>query len=232
MNKKTYLVIGGTSGIGLEIVKKLSIQGHEVYAGSRTNRNLDVYDSVTHLEIDITKDPAEWDALPDQIDGIVYCPGTIHLQPFRRIKEEELIQDFQINVVGAVKVLQKAYSTLRKTPYGSVVLFSTVAVQKGMSFHTSVAAAKGAVEGITRTLAAEFAPNIRVNAIAPSLTDTPMAENLLSSDEKKERSANMHALKRVGKAEDQANAALFLLGEESGWMTGQILHVDGGLSVI
>ncbi len=163
---------------------------------------------------------------------MVYLPGTISLRPFTRIKPADFIKDYEINLVGAVKIIQQLVPNLKKGGQSSVVLFSTVAVQTGMGFHSLVASSKGAIEGLTKALAAELAPSIRVNCIAPSLTDTPLASGLLSSDEKKEASAQRHPLKTVGTPDQLAATAKFLLTEESSWMTGQILHADGGMGSI
>lgn len=232
MEKKTYLIVGGSSGIGFELTKRLAGKGNTVFVYSRSGESLHGIENVVFRPLDITDEMIELSGLPDVIDGLVYCPGTINLKPFRRLDERDFLEDFKVNVTGAVKVIQKAYAALRKSDQASIVMFSTVAVTVGMNFHSSIAASKGAVEGLVRSLAAEFAPKIRVNSIAPSLTDTPLAATLLSTEAKQTSSAEMHPLKRFGKPEDLANAALFLLSQESSWITGQILHVDGGLSVI
>lgn len=230
MDSKNIIVIGGSSGIGLELTKRLSAGGHRVFAYSRTGESLENLANVQFKPLDVTDEVIQLEGLPEVVDGLVYCPGTINLKPFRRLDENDFLNDFRINVTGAVKVIQKAYTALRKSEQSSIVLFSTVAVKVGMNFHSSIAASKGAVEGLVKSLAAEFAPKIRVNAIAPSLTDTPLAASLLSTEVKQNNSIEMHPLKRYGQAEDQVNAAMFLLGTGSSWITGQILHVDGGLS--
>ena len=148
------------------------------------------------------------------------------------MKDEDFLADFNLNVLGAVKSIRTVLPCLKHAEDASIVLFSTVAVQTGMAFHASIASAKGAVEGLTRTLAAEFAPRIRVNAIAPSLTDTPLASKLLSREDSRKAAAERHPLKRVGKPEDVAAAATFLLSDDSSWMTGQVLALDGGMSAI
>jgi NAD(P)-dependent dehydrogenase (short-subunit alcohol dehydrogenase family) len=164
---------------------------------------------------------------------LVYCPGSINLKPFHRFEIEDFRNDYEINVLGAVKVLQACLKPLKKSGSASVVLFSTVAVQVGLGFHASIASAKGAVEGLVKTLAAEWAlSGIRVNAVAPSLTDTPLASQLLASDEKKEASKKRHPMGRYGSPDDIAGTVYYLLSEDSTWMTGQILHVDGGLSSV
>ena len=179
------MVIGGSSGIGLEIVKILSGQGDNVYVGSRTADTLVDLRNVRHFQLDVSEDAFEIE-MPPELHGLAYCPGTIKLRPFQRMSNEDFLADFRINLLGAVNVIRTCLPRLRKSKTGaSIVLFSTVAVQTGMSFHASIASAKGAVEGLTRSLAAEFAPRIRVNAIAPSLTDTPLAGNLISSEDKR-----------------------------------------------
>jgi len=231
MENKNIIVVGSSSGIGKGLVKRLSAN-NLILAYSRGKVAFDNYKNVQYRNLDVTAESLDLGDLPDVIDGLVYCPGTIKLKPFRRLTEEDFINDFRINVTGAVKVIQQIYSNLRKSEHASIVMFSSVAVSLGMSFHSTVAASKGAVEGLVKSLAAEFAPNIRVNAVAPSLTDTPLAESLLSTDARRANSVNMHPLKRVGSIDDQVNAAMFLLGGESSWITGQVLHVDGGLSAI
>ena len=230
MENKNYLIVGGSYGIGLEIVKSLAEQGANVYVLARTNDNLPSYATIYYQEYDALSD--EKIDLPDELHGVVYCPGSINLKPFRSLKPDAFRSDFEINVIGAIKVLQQTQRLLQKTANSSVVLFSTVAVGQGMPYHASIAASKGAIEGLTKTLAAEWAPKVRVNCVAPSLTDTPLAARLLSSDERKEVSAQRHPLKRVGTVSDISEAVCFLLSEKSGWMTGQILGVDGGISAL
>lgn len=225
---KTYLVVGGTQGIGKSVAVALAAQNHQVFA---TGRNVDPTQSEgisyfnwdAHQTIDL---PTDLEA----IDGLVYAPGTINLKPFHRISREEFLNELQINTLGAVEVLQKALPLLKKSPAPSVVMFSTVAVAQGMPFHSSISIAKGAVEGLVKSLAAEWAPSIRINAVAPSLTATALADKLLSTPEKIEASNKRHPLQRIGTAEDIANAALYLLSEQSSWVTGQVLRVDGGMS--
>jgi NAD(P)-dependent dehydrogenase (short-subunit alcohol dehydrogenase family) len=166
------------------------------------------------------------------LHGLVYCPGAINLRPFARIQASDFTNDFNLQVGGAVKVLQAALPALKNSGAASIILFSTVAVQLGLNFHTQVAASKGAIEGLTKALSAELSPNIRVNCIAPSLTNTPLAAGLLNTEQKIEANAQRHPLKRVGTVEDIAEMACFLLSEKSSWTTGQILHVDGGMSTI
>lgn len=233
MEEKNVLVIGGSSGIGLEIVKTLTGQNYKLFVGSRTSDALTALPNVQHIPLDVNEASMELDDLPAELHGLAYCPGTIRLRPFQRLSREEFLEDIQINFLGAVNVIQSCLPRLRKSKTGaSIVLFSTVAVQTGMPFHASIASAKGAVEGLTRALAAEFAPRIRVNAIAPSLTETPLAENLLSNEAKRSASAERHPLKRIGSPRDIAQLAVYLLSDSGSWITGQIMHVDGGMGAL
>ena len=225
---KNILLIGGSYGIGNAIAKELQ-NNNKVYVASRTTDGLQGL-NVTHIPFDASADVLDASKLPEVIDGLVYCPGSINLRPFRGLKLETFESDMQINFFSMVKVLQSVLPQLSASAQSSVVLFSTVAVKMGMPFHTSVSASKGAIEGFAKALAAEYAPKIRVNVIAPSLTDTPLADKFLNNDDKKEKSSQRHPLKRFGKPEDLANMAKFLLSEDSSWMSGQILHVDGGMS--
>ncbi|MBC7493723.1 MAG: SDR family oxidoreductase [Flavobacterium sp.] len=225
---KNILLIGGSYGIGLAIIKEL-VNDNNVYVASRSSDGLQGL-NVTYIEFDALTNDLNVALLPEKIDGLVYCPGSINLRPFRGLKLETFQSDMQVNFFSMVKVIQSILPLLTASNQASIVLFSTVAVKMGMPFHTSVAAAKGAIEGFAKALAAEYAPKIRVNVIAPSLTDTPLADKFLNNDDKKEKSSLRHPLKRFGQSEDLANMAAFLLSEKSSWMSGQILHVDGGLS--
>ncbi|MCU0418100.1 MAG: SDR family oxidoreductase [Cyclobacteriaceae bacterium] len=227
--KKNYLVIGGSTGIGLALARHLKAQGHGTWVAAR--RTI-IEPGIESQVFDAVREDASALTLPDALDGLAYCPGSINLKPFHRLTDQEFTDDFQLNVMGAVKAVRSLLPRLKAADTASVVFFSTVAVAQGMPFHASVAAAKGALEGLTKSLAAEWAPKIRVNCIAPSLTDTPLAARLLASDEKKKASAERHPLKRVGEAEDIANMAAFLLSDQARWISGQILGVDGGMSTL
>ena len=163
---------------------------------------------------------------------MVYCVGAIQLKPFHRISSDDFLNDYQKQVVGAIKIIQYCLPKLKLSDNPSIVLFSTVAVQLGFPFHSMVASSKGAVEGLTKALAAELAPKIRVNCIAPSITNTPLAAGLLNTDEKIAANAQRHPLKKIGQPNDVAKMAEFLLSDDAAWMTGQILHVDGGMSTL
>lgn len=225
---KNILLIGGSYGIGNAIAKELQNDAN-VFVASRTHENL-IGLNIKHIPFDVTSETLDTTSLPSIIDGLVYCPGSINLRPFKGIKPEAFEADLQINFIGLVKVIQAVLPNLVASEQSSIVVFSSVAVSMGMPFHTSVAAAKGAVEGFAKALAAEYAPKIRVNVIAPSLTDTPLADKFLSNEEKREKSALRHPLKRFGTADDIAQMASFLLSDKSSWISGQIFHVDGGMS--
>ncbi|MGM0635037.1 MAG: SDR family NAD(P)-dependent oxidoreductase [Bacteroidota bacterium] len=229
--KKNILLIGGSSGIGFEIAKQLQ-EKHHIYVASRSIGKLEELKNVTHLTFDATKDDAANLDLPETLDGLVYLPGSINLKPFKMMKPTVFESDFQLNFMGLIKSVHALLDRLKKSNQASLVFYSTVAVQTGMPFHTSVAAAKGAIEGFAKALAAEYAPSFRVNVIAPSLTDTPLAEKLLGNEKKKEKMNERHPLKRVGKAEDIAAMTSFLLSNKSAWITGQIIGVDGGMSTL
>lgn len=226
-----YLIVGASSGIGKAIAEDLAKAGHQVYG--TYNKNLcNDQQNLNYHYLDVLSDTYDVSYLPEKIDGLVYCPGSIVLKPFHRMKAEDFVNDYQLQTIGAIKTIQAVLPRLKESGNGSVVLFSTLAVQTGLNFHSMVASSKGAIEGLSRALAAEFAPSIRVNCIAPSLTDTPLAASLLNTEEKKLANAQRHPLKRIGSAEDISNLACFLLSDKSAWMTGQILHLDGGMSVL
>lgn len=224
---KNYVIIGGSSGIGKAIVETLESEGGNVIATYNKNPAED-RSHVKYHKLDVTTDSLKLEDLPEEIHGVAYCPGSINLKPFHRLKEEDYMSDFQLQVVGATKIIKQLLPRLKKANQASIVLFSTVAVQSGFTFHTQVSISKGAIEGLTRALAAELAPTIRVNAIAPALTDTKLAGNLLSTPEKVQYHADKNPLKRVGGPQDIANAAVYLLSDKSSWVTGQIMKVDGG----
>ncbi|CAM3547604.1 short chain dehydrogenase [Flavobacterium saliperosum S13] len=227
---KNILLIGGSYGIGLAIAKELQNKNN-LFIASRSNDNLsDV--NATHISFDAITDTIDTLLLPTVIDGLVYCPGSINLRPFKGLKPEVFETDLQLNFISLVKVIQSVLPNLLAAEQASIVMFSSVAATMGMPFHTSVAASKGAIEGFAKALAAEYAPKIRVNVIAPSLTDTPLADKFLNNETKQEKSAERHPLKRVGKPEDNAQMACFLLSDKSSWITGQIFHVDGGMSTL
>jgi NAD(P)-dependent dehydrogenase (short-subunit alcohol dehydrogenase family) len=222
----TILIIGCSKGIGLATTQKLMENGNRVIGISRN----DCSAPSLHLKLDILSD--ELPTIDEPLDGLVYCPGSINLKPLRGLKPEDFTKDYEINVIGMVKALKHFLPALQKAAHPAVVLYSTVAVQLGMPFHASIAAAKGAVEGITRSLAAEWAPKIRVNCIAPSITDTPLAARLLDTDDKRKAAADRHPLKTIGDCSHIAAMTSFLLSPDAAFITGQIMHIDGGMSAL
>ena len=219
-----YVLIGANSEIALGTRKKLIESGASATCISRTE-NINYSDFILGNAVE-----NELPEVSDSLDGIVYFPGSISLKPFRSFKANDFVNDFQLNVIGAINSIKKYYSNLKEN--SSIVLISTVAVELGMPYHSLVSTSKGAVEGLTRSLAAEFAPKIRVNCVAPSLTNTKLASKFLSNEQKLEGAKNRHPLKSVGSVDDIANAIIFLLRKESKWMSGQVLGVDGGISKI
>ena len=224
--KKNILIIGGTSGIGAALAQQLQEEA-QLYLASRNATEAPV--NAEKINFDTSTEILPIEVLPEHLDGFIYCPGSIQLRPFKGLKPDAFRADFELNVMGAIQCLQQVLPLLQKAPQASVVFFSTVAVQTGMPFHASVASAKGALEGLTRTLAAEWAPKIRVNAIAPSLVNTPLADKFLNNETKQARAAERHPLQRVGTPEEIAALAAFLINDNSAWMTGQIVTVDGGI---
>ena len=224
---RNYIIIGGSSGIGEGIVNLLEQEEATVLATYNNNEKQD-RNKIRYLQFDALNDTLNLDDLPDEIHGLAYCPGTINLKPFHRFTDEDFIEDFKIQVLGATKIIKQLLPKLKKSKEASIVLFSTVAVQFGFNFHSQVSISKGAIEGLTRSLASELSPNIRVNAIAPALTNTSLAGKLLNTPEKLSFHAEKNPLKKVGEAKDVEQADVFLLSERASWINGQILHVDGG----
>ncbi|MGJ8734624.1 SDR family NAD(P)-dependent oxidoreductase [Cellulophaga fucicola] len=221
---KTTVIIGGSKGIGLAITKEL-LATNKVIVISRTAPDLE-HQNLTHFTCDVLTDE-----LPEieSIDGLVYCPGSINLKPITRLSIEDFKEDFEINVIGAVKTIKHYLNAIKKGTNPSIVLFSTVATKLGMPYHASIATSKAGVEGLVKSLGAELAPNIRINAIAPTVTNTDLAAKLLRNDKMIENIKERHPLKRFLDPTDVAHMASFLLSEKTLNMSGQILEIDCGI---
>jgi NAD(P)-dependent dehydrogenase (short-subunit alcohol dehydrogenase family) len=225
------MVIGGSSGIGESIVHRLADSGAKVIVQSRRVASSETAETITH-PLDMMDEKPDFYSFDEPLAGLVYAPGSIRLKPFRALKEADFLDDWKLNFLGAVKATQFYLSALQRSEQASLVFFSTVAAKTGLPYHASIASAKGAIEGLTRSLAAELTPKIRVNTIALSLTDTPLAASLLNSEAKQVASAERHPLKRIGTADEVASLACWLLSDQSAFVTGQVISMDGGLSSI
>jgi len=220
---KTILVVGGSKGIGKAVIDSLK-ESHKIINFSRSEA--ESHQNVTHYSVDVLQD--ELPDLDSEINGLVFCPGSINLKPINRLSLDDFRNDFEINVVSAVKVIQKYINSL-KNNNGSVVLFSTVATVLGMPFHASVSASKSAVEGLTKSLAGEFATKVRFNCIAPTVTDTSLAERLLKNEKQQENMKMRHPLKKYLQAEEVASLATYLLSENASAISGQVFPIDAGI---
>ena len=228
MSKKVYLFAGASSAIALETAKQLQSEGH-VVIGLSTKQLVNGYDDFFEVQ-DYTT--SSFPKIENSLDGVVYFPGTINLKPFHRLTADDFINDFNINTLGAVAFAQAYLPNLKMAESSSIVFVSSVAAQTGLTFHSSIAMAKGALEGLTRALAAELAPQIRVNCVAPSLVNTPLGEKFINTPEKIEQMQKRNPLQKIGQPEDVASAITYLLSSKSKWVTGQVLHIDGGISTL
>lgn len=229
---KNILVVGGSSGIGYACVKVLA-ENDQISCLTRSGAKETLVDNVDYIQGDVCDEAMDYSFIPEKLDALIYCPGTINLKPFTSLKSNDFQHDFNINVMGMVNVIKASLQALKNSGNASVIGFSTVAVSQGMSYHASVAAAKGAVEGLIRSLAAEYAPaGIRFNAIAPSLVNTPLASSLTKPESRLAAISKRHPLNRIGEPEEIASLVRFLVSDDASWITGQVLHIDGGLSSI
>ncbi len=226
----SYLIIGASSGIGQALAAQLTEAGHTVYGTYHTGTITNP--AVQAQAFNVLQDDWQSLTLPETLDGLAYCPGTIDLKPFGRFTDADFRADYQLQVLGAVQAVRRALPQLRRSAHASVLFFSSVAARKGYAFHSLVSTHKAALEGLSKALAAELAPKIRVNCIAPSLTQTPLAGSLLDSDEKLQKLSALNPMKRVGQPEDIATLAAYLLSPQASWMTGQVLAADGGASTL
>ncbi|WP_341216553.1 SDR family oxidoreductase [uncultured Wocania sp.] len=221
---KTIIVVGGSKGIGNAIINKL-VNSCKVVNISRTAPNLE-HVNLNHFSCDVIQEN-----LPEieTVDGLIYCPGSINLKPISRLSIDDFKNDFEINVLGAVKVIQKYLPILKTGNKPSILLFSTVAAKLGMPFHASISTSKSGVEGLVKSLGAELAPTIRINAIAPTVTDTQLASKLLRNDKMIENITERHPLKRFLNPEEVADMAVFLISDKAASMSGQVFEMDCGI---
>lgn len=233
------IVIGATGGIGSALSRRLAAAGHTVHAIARDAAKLEALAAETGgsgAVADVMDRAALEQAVKaagPAVAGLAYCVGSITLRPVARVTDEEVERDFRLNALGALRSVQAALPALKSNQgTSSVVLFSTVAVAQGFASHASIGMAKGAVEGLMLSLAAELAPKVRVNCVAPSLTKTPLAAALTSNEQMATAIAGLHPLQRLGEADDVAAAAQFLLSSDASWITGQVVGVDGGRSML
>lgn len=233
----TTLIFGATGGVGSALARKLNARGESIFLAGRDEKALSglakepdaSFKACDVLDSDQVEAVVEAAAEEGDLSGLAFAAGSIDLEPLRRMTREAARESFELNAVSAAEALRLADPHLKKNG-GSAVLFSTIAVGQGFVSHAAISMAKGAVEGLTRAVSAEWAPKARINAIAPSLLDTGIAQPLLSNDKMRDGLAKMHALERLGEADDAAALAAFLLSDEASWITGQVFPVDGGRS--
>ena len=225
--QKNILIIGGNSLIGQEVIKLSNSNDDNVIATSRSTIDLPLEN---FIQLDPNEDLSGLDGLPDSIDALLYCPGSISLKSIQRMDISDIREDFRINVEGAFNVIKKVLPNLKKDEGASVVFISSVAAKSGMTFHSSIAASKAALEGFARSLASELAPRVAINCVAPSLTNTPMAEHLLNNEKKLQSSEERHPLNTIGDPVKVAKVIYNLFSAKEDWITGQTISIDGGLS--
>lgn len=232
-----FLIFGGSGGIGASLARRLVSSGHTVHLTGRDGAKLSALAQelgATYTQGDVREDGHISKAVADAgpvLNGLAYCIGTINLKPVLRLTDADFLNDYTVNALTAVKAVQAALPALKAADNtSSILFFSTIAVAQGFASHASISMAKGAIEGLTRALSAELAPKIRVNAIAPSLTETPLAANLVSNPAIAQGIAALHAIPRLGTVDDISALGALLLSDQSSWITGQVMAVDGGRS--
>jgi 3-oxoacyl-[acyl-carrier protein] reductase len=221
---KNILIIGGSKGIGFEILKQ-QLENNQVYNISRNAPEIS-HPNLKHFGLNVLTDN-----LPEieNLDVLIYCPGSINLKPISSLSIDDFRNDFEINVIGAVKTIQKYLPVLKKGTNPSIVLFSTVAAKLGMPFHASIATAKAGIEGLVKSLGAELASVVRINAIAPTITETSLAAGILRNDRMKENMMERHPMKNYLKPEEVASMANYLISENAKSISGQVFEMDYGI---
>lgn len=232
------LIIGATGAIGSALAKKIVSQGNDVHLVGRDENSLSKLANELNSSFTVSdvltenySDKIISDLGDEDIDGLAFCVGSIELKPLKLTKKSDFMQCFNLNLISATEIIRASFEKLKKTK-GSIVLFSTVAARKGFLNHSIISSAKAGVEGLTVSLAAEFAPNIRVNCIAPSLSKSKIAAPMLKNEKILESISKMHPLKRIGNGDDFSTFVSFLLSQDSSWITGQIFGIDGGRSSV
>lgn len=228
---KSVVIIGGSSGIGLELVRLFELNNWNVISTYFSNPVSDRA-FVQYFQFSAEDDTIDTKNFPECIDALIYCPGIINLKQFHRTTSEQFLVDYKIQVLGAIKTIKALLPNLKKSVQASIVLFSSVAASKGFRYHSLVSSSKGAIEGLSKSLAAELAPKVRVNVIAPSITNTPLAGNFLNSEKKRDFHKKLNPLGKFASASDISELAYYLLSEKSSFVTGQTFHIDGGISTI
>ena len=237
MSNKNIFVFGGTGSIGKSLSKKLKSNNYDPIIISRNETELKQLSEEIGCEykvcdvLDFDKVKSISEEYNDRLCGIAFCVGSINLRPLKMTKDNDFLDSFKINTLGAINTVKMNLPSLNNNN-GSILFFSTIAVQQGFTNHSIVSSSKGAIEGLTLSLAAEFAPKIKVNCIAPSLTDSKMSQKMISNETIRKAIENMHPIPKIGSGEDFADLACFLLGEKNNWITGQIFHIDGGRSTL
>ena len=237
MSSKKIIIIGGSGSIGSSIAKELQKKNYDPVLISKNKEDLELIANKLRCKyhvcdiLDSEKLSETLKNLGEEIYGLAYCAGSINLKPLKLTKENDFLESYKINTLGAINAIKATQDRLLKNK-GSILLFSSIAVQQGFINHSIISTAKGAIEGLTLALAAEFAPNIKVNCIAPSLTDAKMSRNMLKNENIKKAIETMHPIPKIGQGDDFAEIGSYLLSENNKWITGQILHIDGGRSTL
>ena len=221
---KNIVIIGGTKGIGKSIVGEV-VENHKVVCLSRNQTDF------SHVNYTFHNFDALVDDYPDldSVDCLIYCPGSINLKPISTLSLDDFRNDFELNVIGAVRAIKKYLNLLKKSDSASILLFSTVATKLGMPYHASVSVAKSGIDGLVKTLGSELAPKVRINAIAPTITNTELASKILRNDKVIENMVERHPLKKILSSNEVAKMASFLISEDASSISGQIFNMDAGI---